>query len=81
MPRILIASCYGQPVVCVTMVSYGRGKLLCLQKPHNYDSGVHLNMADISVDKADNPMVVKAKIKASKTDQFRKGVDIIIIHR
>ena len=36
------------------------------------------NSSDILVDNADNPTVVKAKIKASKTDQFRKGVDIFV---
>ncbi len=35
-------------------------------------------MADILVDNANNPTVVKAKIKVSKTDKFRKGVDIFI---
>ena len=35
-------------------------------------------MGDISVDNADNPTVVKAKIKTSKTDQFRKEVDIFV---
>lgn len=43
-----------------------------------YDSGTHLNMADISVDSIENPSVVKVRIKASKTDQFRRGVDIYV---
>ena len=43
-----------------------------------YDSAVHLNMADISVNNSANPSVVKVKIKASKTDQFRRGVDIFV---
>lgn len=43
-----------------------------------YDSGVHLNMAGISVDNAENMTVVKVKTKASKTDQFLKGVDFFI---
>ena len=43
-----------------------------------YDKDVHLNMADISVDSIKDPSVVRVRIKASKTDQFRKGVDIFV---
>ena len=35
-------------------------------------------MADVSVDSIKNPSVVKVRIKASKTDQFRRGVDIYV---
>lgn len=42
------------------------------------DKDVHLSMADISVDSIKNPSVVRARIKASKTDQFLKGVDIFV---
>ena len=41
-----------------------------------YDKAVHLNMEDIAVDNVANPSTVKVVIRASKTDQFRKGVDI-----
>lgn len=43
-----------------------------------YDSSIHLNMADIAVDSTVNPVTAKVRIKASKTDQFRKGVDIYL---
>ena len=43
-----------------------------------YDKAVHLNMEDIAVDNVANPSTVKVVIKASKTDQFRKGVDIYL---
>jgi hypothetical protein len=33
---------------------------------------------DLEVDNTANPSVVKVTIKASKTDQFRKGVDIYV---
>ena len=35
-------------------------------------------MADIAIDNAEAPSTVKIRIKASKTDQFRKGVDIYL---
>ena len=43
-----------------------------------YDSSVHLNISDIAVDSIDAPSTIKLRIKASKTDQFRKGVDIFL---
>ena len=39
-----------------------------------YDSSVHLNISDVAVDSTEAPLVIKLRIKASKTDQFRKGV-------
>ena len=45
---------------------------------HSYDPSVHLNYKDISVDDPSNPSIIKVHIKASKTDPFRKGVDIYV---
>ena len=62
------------------MVSYGflwSGEITVLSDA-GYNSSIHLNMADISVGNAENPTVVKVKIKAAKTYQFIKGVDIYI---
>ena len=41
-----------------------------------YDPSVHLSVADISIDSRDSPTVVIVRIKASKTDPYRTGVDI-----
>ena len=38
-----------------------------------YDPTIHLSLTDVSVDRRSNPTVVCLRIKASKTDQFRKG--------
>lgn len=43
-----------------------------------YDAGAHLSVNDVTVDSLDSPQVLKVKIKASKTDPFRVGVDIYI---
>ena len=45
---------------------------------HGYDEGAHLSFADVAVDCLQDPKIVKIKIKASKTDPFRLGVDIFI---
>ena len=43
-----------------------------------YDQDAHLNFADVAVDNVSNASMIKVTMKASKTDQFRQGVDIII---
>ena len=42
------------------------------------DKGAHLNMEDLTVDSIAAPSMVRARIKASKTDQFRRGADIFV---
>ena len=43
-----------------------------------YDAGSHLSVGDISTDSLDTPTVLKVRLKASKTDQFRKGCDVFV---
>lgn len=43
-----------------------------------YDPSVHLSLADVSVDSQTNPQTVILRIKASKTDQHRVGVNIFL---
>ena len=45
-----------------------------------FDSTYHLTLEDISVDNLGQPGAVRVCIKASKTDPFRKGVDIFLGH-
>ena len=45
---------------------------------NQYDSSVHLSLADVSIDNHTAPSVVKLTIKQSKTDTFRQGVDIFL---
>ena len=45
-----------------------------------FDSTHHLTLEDISVDNIGQPGAVPVRIKASKTDPFRKGVDIFLGH-
>ena len=41
-----------------------------------YDPSVHLNRADIAVDNQSRPTVIRVTIKQSRTDPFRKGVNL-----
>ncbi len=43
-----------------------------------YDPKVHLNCDDVHVDNAEAPKVLRVSIKQSKTDPFRKGIDIFV---
>ena len=43
-----------------------------------YDPSVHLSIKDISVDNSSNPSMICIKIKLSKTDLFRKGINLFI---
>lgn len=44
----------------------------------SYDAQVHLNFEDVSADDQKSPSILQIRIKASKTDPFRKGVNICI---
>lgn len=43
-----------------------------------YVPSVHLSVNDILVDDAKHPSVLCIRIKQSKTDPFRKGVDLFV---
>ena len=63
---------------CVCYFDFLRSGKVTVPSEASYDSSVHLNMADIAIDNTESPSTVKIRIKASKTDQFRKGVDIYL---
>ena len=44
----------------------------------SYENITHLSPADISVDKRDNPRLLRVTIKQSKTGPFRQGVNIFL---
>ena len=43
-----------------------------------FDPATHLTFDDINVDDITNPTLLKLRLKASKTDPFRKGVDVVV---
>jgi len=49
---------------------------ICVPSDHSYDEGAHLSFHDISVDSTEAPSSLKVRIKESKTDPIRLGVDI-----
>ena len=45
---------------------------------HAYDSGMHLNLSDVALDSTTNPTAIRVTIKQSKTDPFRRGINIFL---
>ena len=43
-----------------------------------YDQGAHLSFEDVAADSLERAEVIRVRIKASKTDPFRVGVDVFI---
>ena len=43
-----------------------------------YDASYHLNLADVTANHPSQPTVIHLKIKASKTDPFRRGVTVVL---
>lgn len=44
----------------------------------SFDEGAHLMFQDVTVDSLENPQVLKVKVKASKTDPYRVGIDVFV---
>ena len=42
-----------------------------------YDASYHLNVTDVSANHPSNPTIVHIRIKASKTDPFRRGTTVV----
>ena len=63
---------------CLCYFAFLRSGEITVPSESAYDSSTHLNMGDVSVDSVVNPSVVKVQIKASKTDQFRRGVAVYV---
>ena len=66
--------------VAATLCFFGflRSGEITVPSQATFDEGAHLTFADLSVDDAGNPKVLRVHIKASKTDPFRVGIDIFV---
>ena len=51
---------------------------LTVPSDSSYDSSVHLSFGDVAVDDPSAPSILSIHLKASKTDRFRKGVDVFV---
>ena len=63
---------------CLCFFAFLRAGELTVPSDSAYDSSVHLSVGDIAVDDSRRPSFLRITIKQSKTDPFRKGVDLFV---
>ena len=63
---------------CVGFFGFLRAGEFTIPSPQSYDSSVHLSLSDLAVDSHTTPSIIRLRIKQSKTDPFRQGVDIFL---
>ena len=63
---------------CLCFFGFLRAGELTVPTEPDHDPGVNLNFSDVAVDSKRNPSLLKVHIKASKTNPFRKGIQIFI---
>ena len=62
----------------ITFFGFCRSGEVTVQCESKFDPQTHLCFSDIAVDNALSPNTISIKLKHSKTDQFRKGVNLVI---
>ena len=63
---------------CLCFFAFLRAGEMTVPSDEEYDPSVHLSVQDIAVDDSKHPSVLRITIKQSKTDPFRKGVDLFV---
>ena len=63
---------------CLAFFGFLRVSEFTVPAQSQYDHTTHLSISDISIDNKDCPQLLRIRIKQSKTDPFRQGVDIYL---
>ena len=63
---------------CLGFFGFLRSGEMTTPSDSRYDPACHLSRADIAVDHPYRPQVIRVKIKQSKTDPFRQGIELFI---
>ena len=63
---------------CLAFFGFLRAGELTVPNDSAFDPSVHLAWGDLAVDKPENTAVLSVRIKASKTDPFRRGITLYI---
>ena len=64
-------------VCCTCFFGFFRSGEITTSTSH-YDPSIHLSIQDIALDSHHHPSLVQFNLKSSKTDPFRKGVQVVI---
>ena len=63
---------------CLGFFDFLRAGECTIPDDNSYDPTCHLGYKDVAVDSREGPQVIRITIKQSKTDPFRKGIDLYI---
>ena len=63
---------------CLAFFGFLRVSEFTVPAQSQYDPSTHLSISDVSIDNKDHPQLLRIRIKQSKTDPFRQGVDIYL---
>ena len=63
---------------CIGFFGFLRAGEFTTPSVEAYDASVHLSLSDVALDSHSTPSLIRLRVKASKTDPFRKGVDIFL---
>ena len=63
---------------CLCFFAFLRVGEITVPNHTTYDPKIHLSVDDVAVDNAQQPTILQITIKQSKTDPFRKGVDLFV---
>lgn len=63
---------------CLAFFGFLRAGEVVPPSVKEYDPSNHLNFADLSADHKSKPTVIQVRIKASKTDPFRRGTTVVL---
>ncbi len=63
---------------CLAFFGFLRIGEMTVPGDNGYDPTAHLSIQDVAVDNPSCPGVVRVRIKQSKTDPFRKGIDLFL---
>ena len=62
---------------CVCFFGFLRSGEITVLNRSDYDPNAHLSFCDLAVDDQEHPTMLQLNLKSSKTDPFRKGVQIV----
>ena len=63
---------------CLNFACFLRSAEMTAPSATTYDESVHLCLKDIAVDNSKAPSILRVRIKQSKTDPFRMGMDLFV---
>ena len=63
---------------CIAFFGFMRVGEFTIPGPKDYDASIYLSFSDIAVNSRGNPRLLQVTIKQSKTDPFRRGVNIYL---